>query len=178
MECFSEKIHLALTPPTEDDAVSDQQRIIDALLDRGYERVRMPLGVIRKLNPLCRQNGFDITVTLVCERDGWVITNVEAGDTLSVHYGLCVDYGSTTIVMQLVDLNTGEVRDQVRAMNGQIEYGTDILTRIIYTLEGEAHVNDIQRVTAATFNSLFDELCSRNEIDAKKLPVQPLHKYY
>jgi len=171
MECFSEKIHLALTPPTEDDAVSDQQRIIDALLDRGYERVRMPLGVIRKLNPLCRQNGFDITVTLVCERDGWVITNVEAGDTLSVHYGLCVDYGSTTIVMQLVDLNTGEVRDQVRAMNGQIEYGTDILTRIIYTLEGEAHVNDIQRVTAATFNSLFDELCSRNEIDAKKLPV-------
>ena len=171
MECFSEKIHLTLTPPSEDDAVSDHLRITDALTAMGYERVHMPLKVMRMLYPMCRQSGFDITVTLVCSADGWTVTAVESGDTTAKHYGLCVDYGSTTVVMQLVDLNSGEVLDQVRVMNAQIEFGTDILTRIIHTLESDEHIADMQRVTANTFNSLFDELCSRNGIDVKSLPV-------
>lgn len=63
---------------------------------------------------------------LVHRETDWVVMDVEAGDRTAQHYGLAVDYGSTTIVMQLVDLNSGAVIGEERSVNGQVTYGTDI----------------------------------------------------
>ena len=112
MEKFSVKEYLRLKMPTEEVAVSDHKRIELALNTLGYEQVTFPLPALRKLYPLCREAGFDITVTLVHREFDWVVTDVEAGDTTAHHYGLAVDYGSTTIVMQLVDLGSGAVVGQ------------------------------------------------------------------
>ena len=142
-EGFSEKIYLQIDPPTEESPISDQRRIEQALYNLDYSPVSMPLSVIRKLYPMCRDCGFAITVTLVYREIEWVITDVEPGDTRAKHYGLAVDYGSTTIVMQLVDMNSVEVISQAREFNGQITYGTDILTRITYTLEAPSHIDDM-----------------------------------
>ena len=106
MGSFSKKEYLSLKMPTEEVAVSDQRRIELALQAMGYEQVTFPLKVLRKLYPLCRNAGFDITVTLVHREFDWVVTDVEAGDTTACHYGLAADYGSTTIIMQLIDLNS------------------------------------------------------------------------
>ena len=170
-EGFSEKIYLQIDPPTEESPISDQRRIEQALYNLDYSPVSMPLSVIRKLYPMCRDCGFAITVTLVYREVEWVITDVEPGDTRAKHYGLAVDYGSITIVMQLVDMNSGEVISQAREFNGQITYGTDILTRITYTLEAPSHIDDMQRVTAETFNRLFETLTADTGIDAGKCPI-------
>ena len=171
MKGFSEKIYLSLKPPTEEVPVSDQRRIQLALEALGYENVTMPLSVLRMLYPMCREADFDITVTLVCRETDWVVVNVEPGDQRQSHYGLAVDYGSTTIVMQLIDMNSGMVIDQVKAVNGQSVYGTDILTRITYSLEDPAHMDDLQRVTAETFDALLAELAENTGIAAAKCPV-------
>ena len=171
MGAFSKKEYLSLKMPTEDGAVSDQKRIELALNTLGYESVTFPLKVLRKLYPLCRSAGFDITVTLVHREFDWVVTDVEAGDTTACHYGLAVDYGSTTIVMQLVDMNSGSVIGQETAVNGQVIYGTDILTRITYAMEAEGHAEDLQRATAGTFHQLLDQLTDSTGIDAGKCPV-------
>ena len=99
------------------------------------------------------------------------MTDVEAGDTRQMHYGLAVDYGSTTIVMQLVDLNTGAVVAQVRGTNGQRTYGTDILTRITYTMEDSGHADDLQKVTVETFQSLIGQLASQTDIKVRSCPI-------
>ena len=130
MNSFSKKEYLSLKMPTEEVAVSDQRRIQMALETLGYDHVTMPLCVIRKLYPMCRDANFDITVSLVQRETDWVVTDVEPGDRRQYHYGLAVDYGSTTIVMQLVDLNSGSVIAEEKMVNGQVQYGTDILTRI------------------------------------------------
>ena len=171
MKRFSEKLYLSLRMPTEEEALSDQQRIRLALDTLGYAPVTIPLPVLRQLYPLCRSCGFDITATLVRREADWLLTAVEPGDTTGSHYGLAVDYGSTTILMELVDLNSGAVIDRVRTVNGQTTYGTDILTRITYAMEDPAHAEDLQRATAATFNRLLEELTERSGIDAKNLPV-------
>ena len=168
---FSEKIYLSLTMPTEAESLSDQQRIRLALQVLGYEHVTIPLHVLRQLYPLCRDSNFDITVTLVYRETEWVVTAVEAGDTSLSHYGLAVDYGSTTLVMELVDLRSGAVIDQAKAVNGQTAYGTDILTRITYALEAPAHMDDLQRVTAETFARLFAQLTESSGVDVRRLPV-------
>lgn len=149
MNGISRKEYLSLKMPTEALAVSDQKRIELALEALGYASVTMPLGVLRKLYPLCRQAGFDITVTLVHREHDWVVVDVQPGDQTGQHYALAVDYGSTNIVMQLVDMNSGCVIGEEKAPNGQIAFGTDILTRITYAME---HGFDpLQKATVGTF---------------------------
>ena len=105
---ISRKIYLELLPPTEEDARGDRERILEQLAPE-YGEVSMPLSVLRTLYPMCRDAGYRLTVTLVFNGSGWEVLRVEPGDTSYQLYGAAVDYGSTTLVMQVVDLLTGEV---------------------------------------------------------------------
>ena len=174
MERFSEKVYLSLKMPTEEVALSDEKRIRLALEALGYQHVQIPLAIMRNLYPLCRDAGFDITVTLVRRDADWVVTDVEPGDTRQHHYGLAVDYGSTTIVMQLVDMNSGAVIGEEKCLNGQAQYGTDILTRITYALEDPAHMDDLQNATVNTFEQLLSAITESTGIAAVKCPVMIL----
>ena len=125
--------------------------------------------MLRRLYPLCREAGFDITVTLVHREQDWVLTDVEAGDQTRQHYALAVDYGSTNIVMQLVDMESSCVIGEEKAPNGQIAYGTDILTRITFAMEGGR--DKLQRSTVDTFHRLLAALTESTGIDAAGCPV-------
>ena len=171
MKSLSAKEYLSLKMPTEDAPVSDHQRIILALNTLGYENVTIPLPVLRTLYPMCRNADFDVTVTLVQREYDWAVTHVEPGDRRHHHYGLAVDYGSTTLIMQLLDLNTGSVIAEESAVNGQVAYGTDILTRITYCLEQEDHATQIQQATVDTFHTLLTQLTEASGIDASKCPI-------
>ena len=51
-------------------------------------------------------------------------------------YGLAVDIGTTTVVMQVMDLESGEnIYNPIAFKNPQITYGNDIISRIGYTIE-------------------------------------------
>ena len=123
--------------------------------------------------PLYQQKYDDYSRGVHREYD-WVLTEVEAGDTTNVLYGLAVDYGSTTIIMQLIDLKSGNVISEEREENGQIKYGTDILTRIIYSMETEEHRKNLQKVTVATFHNIMKRLTEKSGIDVLKLPLMIL----
>ncbi len=45
-------------------------------------------------------------------------------------YGIIVDIGTTTIVLNLVDMLTGEIKDTKSTYNPEIAYGGDVITRI------------------------------------------------
>lgn len=171
MNGFSRKEYLQLKMPTEALPVSDQRRIELALNTLGYKPVTIPLQVLGRLYPLCRNAGFDITVTLVHREHDWVVTDVEAGDQTRQHYGLAVDYGSTNVIMQLVDMASGSIIGEEKAPNGQIVYGTDILSRITYTLEGERQMHRLQKATVETFHQLLSQLTESTGIDAAKCSV-------
>ena len=171
MEGFSKKEFLSLKMPTEEIPVSDRKRIELALHQLGYENVTFPLKVLHRLYPLCRNADFDISVTLVHREFDWVVTDVEPGDRTGHHYSLAVDYGSTTVVMQLVDLNSGAVIGEEKAVNGQVQYGTDILSRITYAMEDPGHVHTLQKSTSDTFRLLLDRLTDATGIEAGALPI-------
>ena len=174
MNGFSKKIYLSLKMPSEEMAISDEKRIKLALETLGYKNVAIPLTALQQLYPLCRNADFDITVTLVHRESDWVLVSAEPGDTTNEHYGLAVDYGSTTIIMQLVNMNSGTVIDEVKAVNGQARYGADILTRITYVLEDSVHADYLQKATVETFNKLLDQLTANTGIVAAQCPVMIL----
>lgn len=49
-------------------------------------------------------------------------------------YGLAVDVGTTTLVFEIVDLQTGRIIETIAKTNPQIIYGGDVVSRIEYTM--------------------------------------------
>ena len=174
MESFSKKEYLVPELSPEEQPVSDRKRVEAALATLGYGQVTFPLQVLRKLYPLSRDTKAGITATLVRREQDWVVTDLEPGDRRQHHYGLAVDYGSTNIVMQLVDLNSGAVIGQEQELNGQAALGSDILTRITYSLEAPGNREVLRQATADTFAVLLDRFTESTGIDTARCGIMVL----
>lgn len=61
---------------------------------------------------------------------GDALLDTEPGDTTRSGYGVAVDIGTTTLVVSLVDLTTGEEVGSLASLNPQTLYGHDVLSRI------------------------------------------------
>lgn len=107
MNPLCQKIALRLPPARLDDCVGDKERLLRELAPRLDAPVELPYRVLKTLYPLCRQEDWTVTATVVRHPDRWQVVRVEAGDTASRCFGYAVDLGSTTVVMELVDLSTG-----------------------------------------------------------------------
>ena len=169
MEGLSKKIYLELPAPTEEDARSDQIRILDGLKDAGIrEKVYMPVGIIRKLYPLLDQAKWKVTVSLVWNGENWEIAELEKGNQSSRHYGFAVDLGSTTVVCRLFDCVSGEILGEVSCFNRQITWGTDILSRIFYCKDNEKKLEEVRLATVASVTECMEKLKKRTGISEEE----------
>ena len=159
MNGLSRKIYLELPLPTEDDPRSDQQRILDSLAAAGVEeRVHIPVHILRQLYPLLDNAKWKITVSLAWNGENWEMVEIEEGDTTAQHYGLAVDLGSTTVVARLLDCNSGEILKEVSCFNKQIQWGTDILSRIFYCKDNKEKLEEVRRATVESICECMDKL--------------------
>ena len=170
MNLLSKKIYLELKMPGENDTIGDKDRIIK-FLEQKYKNVVMPYKIMKTLYPLCRNNNFKITVTMIKRKQDWIITKIEGKNTTDIHYVLAVDLGNTTIVMQLVDLNTGQIIAEESTFNKQIKYGEDILSRIFYTKENKQGLEEIQKSTIQSFEELLNLLKNKTNINTKDCSI-------
>lgn len=167
MDALSRKICLKLQPPTEADAESDVQRILDALPGDVKPAV-FPLHTLRSLYPLLPDSGWHITVTLAYRGNDWEVIRLEPGDTTACHFGVAVDLGSTTVCMRLVDLNTGSVIAQESEYNGQIAFGEDILTRVFYSKGDPGKLRQLHDATIGTFRTVLERLSEDSGIPVEE----------
>ena len=152
MKPLSKKLTFSIPLPTEDDPRSDCDRVLDALRP-GFGELRVDLTVMRMLYPACRRENGQVTATMIWQGDAWHLTRLEAGDTTAFHYGLAADLGSTSVTMELVDLNRGEVVSKATRYNLQRAFGDDILTRIFYGKDQPDHIQELQEATAETYET-------------------------
>ena len=165
MNGLSQKRYLELPLPTEDDPRSDQQRILDSLAAAGVEeRVHMPVHILRQLYPLLDNAKWKITVSLAWNGENWEMVEIEEGDTTAQHYGLAVDLGSTTVVARLLDCNSGEILKEVSCFNKQIQWGTDILSRIFYCKDNKEKLEEVRRATVESICECMDKLDASLEL--------------
>ena len=157
MRGITKKIHLTLPIPTEEDCVSDQERIQRALKKQGVDAV-LPLPILRKLYPFCTEENWDFTISLAYDGGQWTAVNLEPQDTTACHYGYAADLGSTTLVIRLLNCNTGEILGEASVYNHQIQFGEDILTRIFHAKDQPEHLEQIRRATVDTFLEVFAQL--------------------
>jgi len=130
------KQYLEISPPDAQNNMPDVSRLIEGLRQNSdWHKLELTLPVIRKLPAVLRADNFRVTATLVkpVRDDGkTLITNIQAGDTSDKSYAIALDIGTTTVYCQLIDLATGECLGEQGDFNGQISYGEDVISRIMY----------------------------------------------
>ncbi len=168
-----EKIYLELPQPSVQDNLPDITRLISSLkLNHDEHRLVVDLSVIRKIPEVLRKNAFKVTATLarpVREVGGQTrIINVQPGDTTDRNYAVAMDVGTTTLYGQLIDLKTGIALAQYGQFNGQISYGEDVISRIIYA-EKPNGLEKLHQVVIESINKIIKKIIQRSKIDPDEI---------
>ncbi len=163
-----EKRYLELPPPDQNDHLPDVTRLVSFLqLRHGEHRMFVGLPVIRKIPDTIRKENFKVTATLarpVQKGRKTHIINIQHGDTSGHNYAIAVDVGTTTVYAQLLDLTTDKPLAQFGEFNGQISYGEDVISRIIYAEKPDG-LEKLHQVIINTINSLIKKLIRKSGID-------------
>ena len=73
--------------------------------------------------------------------------------------GLAVDIGTTVVDMDLVDLETGTVLAERSALNPQMRFGMDVLSRISCAMARPGSVGEMQRAISGLLDTMAEDLC-------------------
>ena len=85
------------------------------------------------------------------------LTELEPSDTTGKLYGVAVDIGTTTVVVRLTDLNSGQTVATASAGNPQSQYGADVISRISYC-ENESGADHLHRAVITCLNDLLQSV--------------------
>jgi len=74
-------------------------------------------------------------------------------------YGMAVDIGTTTLVLQVVDLESGKnVGQAMASKNPQIAYGNEVISRIGYSIDHDRGLEELQAAVVGGINDSLSEL--------------------
>lgn len=96
--------------------------------------------------------------------DGRELITLEKGDTSGSNFGLAVDIGTTTVALELVDLNNGKDIDSYIQANGQISRGGDIITRIGYAIQSHEKLISLKKAIQDTLEKMIVHILEKNHI--------------
>jgi len=169
-EPISQKIYLELQPPAAGDNTSDADRIIRELRKKtDYQDFKTSLHSLQGMALKLRDNDWKVTATIIRRDNSWLISQIEAGDTHDRNYGLAIDIGTTTVVVQLVNMNTGNVTGVAGSHNLQAHYGEDVISRMIFACSAEQGLNSLHSAIIKNINNLIEILIGKNGIDIEQV---------
>ncbi len=145
---------LAIDPANIRDLRSDTTRVKEASKKTGTPITRIDYPVMKRLPYILRKNNWQARVAV--DSHGALIVAIPPG---SKPLGLAVDIGTTSIAAYLVDLVDGSILEKTGAMNPQIAFGEDVVSRIQYTNENDGGAAYLQALVVDTINQLAADLC-------------------
>lgn len=157
------KLYVRLREATIQDPASDLSRLRESLPPE-FARFRGDLAVLRQLPSVLREAGHALTATFV----GQDLVSIEPGDTTSQCYGVAVDLGTTSVVVILVDLVAGKVLGVESRLNGQANFGSDVVSRIHAVIDA-GNAEPLQAAAAGTINAALAALLEKNQAGADRV---------
>ena len=147
-----QKRYLELEEPTLEDQASDLERVLATMDD---VKLRVPLEVVRTLGGTLRAADFNVTAVL-CDD---VLLDVEPGDTTGRTFAIAFDLGTTTVVANLLDLETGSPLAVRSQLNKQQPFGADVISRVSATMLDPDALALLQCRAHETLDELAQEVC-------------------
>lgn len=139
------------------------------LLERSLQNkhLNISLEVLKKMAKTTGRGTGKITAAVF--KDAEIIA-VEMGDTTEKNFGLAADIGTTTLVLELVNLNTGKSIDSAVANNSQMKFGADIISRISSAYMDSKNLKKLQKAIIDDLSRMQRQLLHKNN-------VRPTHVY-
>lgn len=170
-----EKKLITVDEPTVQDNASDASRTLRALKKQhGLEGVTVDYHVVRKLARALREKPWTATATILFERGAQPgdrnprLINIEPGDETGRHFAVAIDLGTTTVCGELIDMTCGATAAEASDYNGQIKYGDDVITRMVYAQKDDGLVR-LQKAAADTINTVIARLLAKAGTDRESV---------
>ena len=146
--------YVEVAEPDMHAPASDLRRLMDAL-EREWKLVALDcdLTVVQGLQIALRKGEWKVTVAVHDEK---TIIAIWPGFRDKA-YGVAIDVGSTTISAHLCDLSSGEVAASVGAMNPQIRFGEDLMSRVSYIMMNPGGETALVQAVRGAINDLAGE---------------------
>jgi uncharacterized 2Fe-2S/4Fe-4S cluster protein (DUF4445 family) len=168
------KYAVTLEPPSLQDQTDDWSRLQRELTRlHGLQALQVTLPVLRKLGRTLREGEW--TITVVVELEAWDrpegparVLDVLPGERLESLWAAAIDIGTTSNVVWLVDMLSGQVMAEAIDYNGQIARGEDVIARIIYASKGDG-LQELQGLVLATLNRLLEKAARERSISTDEI---------
>ncbi|MCL4536728.1 MAG: ASKHA domain-containing protein [Nitrospirae bacterium] len=160
------RIYIELPPPTISDNISDLERLKRTLNEKGLRNMRFSHGFVSTMAEILRSSNWNVELTYLngegVSGEAIFLTDPESCNR---RHGIAVDIGTTTVVVYLANLSTGEIVDIGSTYNSQMRYGDDVITRIVYATEGGG-LNELRDAVVTDINTIVNSLMERHSIEA------------
>lgn len=161
------RIDLTVPPASLEDTTSDWRRLERAarqlLPDRPLEAT---LAALREIGPALRQGDWQVKVTLADTGSAWRVVSIRPGFDSTPLLGLAIDLGTTTVVADLVDVETGQVLASKLEYNAQREFGTDVTSRMMFAEKPDG-LATLRQTVVNTINELIAGLCAQAKVESR-----------
>ena len=160
----------SLTPPTEAESfLRDNYRLAcQAVVVSPEDDIEF--AVLRRQPRILTESvkrDVELDPRTVRHGDGVYFEGERIDDYRGHLYGLAIDAGTTTVVMNLVDLESGEVVYNASFENPQRFGGSDIMHRISY--DGGPFSGELQQVMLSSINFEIGDMCRRLGVHRRRI---------
>ena len=148
------QVYVEVRAATMEEPRGDWERLAEALeAEWKLSGLGIDARTLTTLQDSLREGNNALTVTLWQDKE---VLRVQPGYREGA-YGLAVDVGSTTVVAHLCDLRTGAVLSTQSAMNPQVRYGEDLMSRVSYANAEPQGLARLNRAIIRTLNELAEK---------------------
>ncbi len=151
------KHYLEMDTPGSESECSEVERLEKAL----DQTLNVPLPVLRALPEVLRDCRYKGTAVL---EDANCLLAFEPGDTVGRAFGVAFDLGTTTMVATLLDLTSGREVAVCTAINPQVRYGDDVISRILRVREAPGSLEQMRTALLERLNHMIAELATNGEV--------------
>ena len=156
------KIYLELEKPSLMDQRDDVKRVKDSLDMKDLYIDKKTLGSISNI---LEKNNYKVTVTTYNNK----LLHIQGNDREKYKYGIALDLGTTTLALYLLDLNEGRIISVLSKVNAQRSYGSDVISRINYTMENKNGLEELSKCVINQINEMIDEISKINNINKDEI---------
>jgi uncharacterized 2Fe-2S/4Fe-4S cluster protein (DUF4445 family) len=158
-----------ISAPSLKDNTADVDRLIKGIKKAlKTEKVVVDFSLVKVIPRILNQ--FDYKVkTILYETQGiWHLIDVVSPDAEQSIYAISMDLGSSTVVIRLINIQNGDVVDEISIHNPQIQIGADILTRIHYAAQ-EGGLARLKGLVVDRINDQIAQLADKHDINSSSI---------
>lgn len=153
-------------PELRRQGVSDFDRLKLALGPE-YSDITASLDCMRKLPGILGDDAFEGAAVIHRDR----VLDVQPWDKVGRRYGLAFDLGTSTLVGKLIRLLDGREVAAVSCLNGQIRYGSDVISRLQFIKDERTGLDQLRGLIVRDLNRIVRALLKVGRIRSDEIFV-------